>query len=137
MRRKALQSVANTLCHMVDGDGRYHDEERLAHLGGGLLVIDALTGEATHEGRLIAPPLYLAGRMSAWLSTELSRLHLPPAVLVRARVEVPYSVEATVRDGMRLWELGFTCRSEVATDEVLYVGSPLPHRPEFGGSVQR
>jgi hypothetical protein len=137
MRRKALQGVANTLCQMVDGDGRYHDDDRLARFGGGLLVIDALIGESTHNGRPVAPPLFLADRMRAWLNAELARLGLQPVALLTARVEVPYTVEATEREGMRLWELGFTCRSEISTDEATYVGSPSPARSEFGGSVQR
>jgi hypothetical protein len=137
MRRKALQGVANTLCHLVDGDGRYRDDDHLARLGGGLVVIDALSGEATHDGRPIAPPLFVAERMQRWLTAALARLGLPPGAVVRAQVEVPYTVEAVVHDGMQLWELGFTCRSEVATDAVVYIGSPLPGRPAFGSSVQR
>jgi hypothetical protein len=108
MRRKALQGVANTLCHMVDGDGRYRDEERLATLGSGLLMIDALTGESTHNGRPAAPALLLAERMHAWLSSELGRLGLELAQLRKAQVKVPYRVEATERGGMRLGELGYT-----------------------------
>jgi hypothetical protein len=137
MRRKALQGVANTLCHMVDGDGRYHDDDRLAELGSGMLVIDALSGRATHDGVALTPPLFLAQRMHLWLGAELARLGLAPTVLVRAEVRVPYTVAAIVHGGRPLWALAFECRGEVATDEAVYVGSSIPGRSQFGASVQR
>ena len=137
MRRKALQGVANTLCHMVDGDGRDPDDTALARLGAGTLVIDALTGESTHDGRPVTPPLVLAERMTTWLAAELARLGLAAADVRRAEVTVPYTCEPTSHAGMLLWTLTFTPSSVVATDEREYRGVPIPGRPVFDGSVQR
>lgn len=137
MRRKALKGVANTLCHMVDGDGRYPDETRLARFGTGVLVIDALSGRAPHDGLEITPDLELAKRMHRWLLADVERLHLPPAALLRATVTVPYQVKRAYCLGERLWELTFTCSSEVATSSATYVGTPIPGRPRFGGSIPR
>lgn len=137
MRRKALKGVANTLCHMVDGDGRYPDDPRFAELGSGTLVVDALTGCSTHNGVGIEPALAVAGRMRDWLAVELQRLGLDRSSLLRATVTVPYQVEPILHAGMRLWALTFTCSSEVATVDVVYSGGPIPGRPEFGASVQR
>jgi hypothetical protein len=137
MRRKALKGVANTLCHMVDGNGRYPDDDRLAVLGSGTLVIDALTGRSTHNGSELKPPLELAKHMHSWLTAEIRRLGLEQSSLTRADVIVPYDVQATVRAGMRLWEMSFSCSSQVVTDNAVYHGETIPGRPEFGGSAQR
>jgi len=126
MRRKALQGVANTLCHMVDGDGRYPDDTRLARLGPGLLIIDALTGGSTHNGQPITPDLELAKRMRTWLGAELGRLHIAPAELQRATVLVTYGVRRYEYEGLPLLELAFECRSEVATDERVRVAPADP-----------
>lgn len=137
MRRKALQGVANTLCHMVDGDGRYRDETLLARLGSGRLHIDLLHDTVRHDGVALAEPLYLVGRMRAWLRAELRRLRLDPAALRRVEVTVRYTVEPGEWRGTRLWELEYRCESVVATDEAEYHGRPIPGRPSFGGSIPR
>ncbi len=137
MHRKALQGLANTLCHMVDGLGRYPDDNYLASLGSGTLELDALRATARHNDTLLVKELSIVRRMHEWLHAELLRLRLQPSDLTEATVSVPYVVAPVVHQGRQLWSLQFTCTSTVCTSDAEYIGHPIPGREEFGASVQR
>lgn len=66
MRRKVLQDVANTLCHMLVGWRMGEDREVLSELPDGVLTFDVLLGTAEHNVAGAAS-LCVAGEMAAWL----------------------------------------------------------------------
>jgi hypothetical protein len=55
MRRKRLQHVADTLCHIFCGWETFLDYNELVNLGNGCLRIDALSGQCVFDQSSIEP----------------------------------------------------------------------------------
>src|SRR6185295_20132493 len=76
MRRKRLQHVADTLCHMFCGWELTFDYEELARLGSGTLVIDLISDRCTFNGQAIST-LKIVGTLGAWLVKDLTDNKIP------------------------------------------------------------
>ncbi|HEX5049999.1 MAG TPA: hypothetical protein VFX89_22995, partial [Gammaproteobacteria bacterium] len=76
MRRKVLQDVANTLCHMLVGWRMGGDLEVLSELPDGVLSFDVIGGSVTHN-QSGALSLHVATELSAWLKHRLASLDIP------------------------------------------------------------
>jgi len=85
VRRKRLQHVADTLCHMLCGWRQIQDKPRLVELGSGTLEIDALSGNCAFNGSPISP-LGVATELRLWLSEDLAAHSIPISSLESARV---------------------------------------------------
>jgi hypothetical protein len=136
VRRKRLQDVANTLCHMFRGWQLIFGKPALVALGSGHLSIDVLTGQCEFGGKPIEP-LNIAMTLSDYLSRELEGNDIPPGAVLSARLGVDllfsrvpwhdvagetfHNESGQVKTGdMHRCEMD--CRSEIRTDETVYVG---------------
>ena len=139
MRRKRLQHVADTLCHMFCGWRLINSYRDLERLGSGLLSIDALSGQCSFNGSPIEQ-LSIAYELSAWLREDLSAHAIPVECLRRAQLQaelgfsrIDASQRATSdqhmdRGGKPVHKGPFHrvqihCQSEVTTDEAAYTSA--------------
>jgi hypothetical protein len=136
MRRKRLQHVVDTLCHMFCGWRLANSFPALDGLGDGTLTVDVLSEACTHNGRQIQT-LTIAGELNVWLLDDL-RAH---------RIDLRFMREVTLIADLTFSKLPRTrrqtatryalppgqhrapstfiacdirCRSRVLADEVLY-----------------
>ena len=121
MRRKVLQDIANTLCHMLVGWRMSADLEALSELPDGVLSFDVLGGSVTHNQRG-ALKLYVAGELSAWLKQRLTSLNIPLSALQSATLCAEVKTDRIKTDKKRIVLFDWSCESAVATDEKTYVG---------------
>lgn len=121
MRRKVLQDVANTLCHILVGWRMGEDLEALSELPDGVLLFDVLRGSVTHDLRG-ALELYVAGELSAWLKHRLASLNIPLSALDSATLRAEFKTGRIKTDRKRIVSFDWSCESSVATDEKTYVG---------------
>jgi hypothetical protein len=121
MRRKVLQDVANTLCHMLVGWRMSADLEALSELPDGALSFDVLSGSVVHNQRM-ALDLYIAGELSAWLKHRLESLNIPLSALTSATLRAEFKTGRIKTDKKRIVSFDWSCESVVATDEQTYVG---------------
>jgi len=121
--RKALQSVANSLCNMVTTDRRYPNEVRLNHPQGGLLALDILTRRCTLNDADVNA-IGIVDRLRLWLHTQLDNARIPEDRICCVRLEMDYTAgERTYLASGRVWEMHFSLRSEVVTLDQSYVGT--------------
>jgi hypothetical protein len=136
MRRKRLQHVADTLCHMFCGWRLINSYRELERLGSGHLSIDALSGNCSFNGSPVEP-LSIAYELATWLREDLLAHGIPAESLRHAQLHaelgfsrIDASSRATndqhidlggkpVRKGA-FNRVQINCRSEVATDEAVY-----------------
>lgn len=133
MRRKVLQGYANTICDVFLGWRGRCDDPVLAELGSGTLVIDVLTGTATHDGVSVIEPTATGTFLYRWLREQAERHRVPLDGILRAELVVRYTVEPWDWE-IPLWTLGYPdVRSRVVTAEREYTGS----LPVFSAGTQR
>jgi len=122
MRRKVLQDIANTLCHMVVGWRMGDDWERIAALPDGALVFDLLAGEVAHTttGKI---DLWVAGELAAWLRHRVQVEAIDPSRLLRAALTASFRAQRAGSKAKKLVSFDIECRSELQTDERSYEGS--------------
>jgi hypothetical protein len=121
MRRKVLQDVANTLCHMLVGWRMSEDLEALSQLPDGALSFDVLSGSVVCNQR--GPlDLYIAGELSAWLKHRLASLNIPLNAITSATLRAEFTTGRIKTDRKRIVSFDWSCESSVATDEKTYVG---------------
>lgn len=138
MRRKRLQHAADTLCHMFCGWRLINSYTDLEKRGTGTIIIDALTGRATHNETSLQG-LAIAGELQHWLAADLLAHHIDPALLLEAVLHAQLSFghvprsERITRDQHfdpaghhlhpeRFIRCDISCVSRVATDECVYEG---------------
>lgn len=122
-RRRALQTVANSLCNMVTTDRRYPNEVRLNHPHGGLLVLDVLTRRCTLNDADVNA-IGLVDRLRLWLHAQLDNARIPEDRICCVRLEMDYTAsERTYLASGRVWEMHFSLRSEVVTLDQSYVAT--------------
>ena len=139
MRRKRLQHAADTLCHMFCGWRLVNSYGDLERLGTGRLAVDVLSGRCSFDGNPIEQ-LSIAHELWAWLREDLSAHDIPADAVLRAelhaelelsRIGLPQratreqhmdSRGKPIRTG-EFHRLRIECKSEVATDEVVYTAS--------------
>jgi len=135
MRRKRLQHVADTICHMFCGWRLINCKPQLVELGSGTLRIDVLSGSCFFGGKPI-PQLSIAEELRLWLREDLEANHIPLTALTRAWLHAKLSFseirwrdrttnEQFFNDGRTvrtdtMHRCAISCESEVATDEVVY-----------------
>ncbi|WP_445369245.1 hypothetical protein ACH5Y9_08285 [Methylomonas sp. BW4-1] len=121
MRRKALQDLANTLCHMVVGWRMGDDFERIAQLPDGTLSFDLLKKSATHSSG-VSPELWITGELAAWLTARLAAENIDQMKLVEATLDVQHRTDRIKTDRKKIVSFDFECHSVLATDERRYQG---------------
>lgn len=137
MRRKRLQHVADTLCHIFCGWETFFDYNELVDLGNGDLRIDALTGECAFNESAIKP-LGIAQALRTWLLRDCSnnKIDLGQVEEAQLKVSLDFSVissrarkyskgEQFLDDGRqiktaKMHRCHFDCSSSVKTDEKVY-----------------
>lgn len=145
MRRKILQDFANTLCQMLVGWRMGDDLEVLAELPDGTLLIDALSGVATHSlnGHV---NLYVAGELQAWLQNRLSESRIDPSAIARATVEASIRTDRIATNRKRIISFDFVVNSIIVTAKREYRGalagvhrwhSRVPSNNAFKGDVAK
>ena len=85
MRRKRLQHIADTLCHILCGWRQIEDKPRLVELGSGTLEIDAISGACAFNGSPISP-LGVATELRLWLNEDLAAHSISISALKSARI---------------------------------------------------
>jgi hypothetical protein len=122
-RRRALQAVANSLCTVVTEDRRYPNEVRLNLPEGGRLKLDLLTRRCTLDDTDIVA-IGIVDRLSSWLHRQLGDAKISADGICCACVDVEYTArERTYLASGRVWEMRFSLRSEVTTQDQCYVGT--------------
>ncbi|MCE5325479.1 MAG: hypothetical protein LLG01_03600 [Planctomycetaceae bacterium] len=139
MRRKRLQSVADTLCQMFCGWRLVNSYHELAKMGSGQLLIDVITSECVFREQPIAS-LVIAQELQLWLQRELNSNRIPIEALssaqLRAHLELSIvqskkrittvhhmnSQGKPVQTGI-FFRLAIECDSEIKTDEASYKAS--------------
>jgi hypothetical protein len=122
-RRRVLQAVANSLCNVVIADRRYPNETRRKYPEGGRLVLDVLTRRCTLNDAAVAP-MGIADRLNVWLHAQLREAGIPKDQIRGARMDIEYScAERTYLASGRVWEMHFSLRSEISTQDRHYFGT--------------
>ena len=83
MRRKRLQHIADTLCHMFCGWRQTFSKPHLVKLGSGRLEIDVLNGTCQFNKTPIEP-LSVAAELHTWLERDLGQQGISKGALVKA-----------------------------------------------------
>lgn len=126
MRRKVIQDFANTLCQRIVDLPEGFDLATFAYYGTGEYRADILNGQCSHNDTII-PPLGACAVYKEWLSCQARKHRVPfeavQSVTMVIRIEVN-SIRTTTSYGHRFASahFGTECRSEIKTDEKLYVG---------------
>jgi hypothetical protein len=137
MRRKRLQHVADTLCHMFCGWRLVNSYNDLERLGSGTLHINALNEVCTFDGRLV-PTLSIAGELGAWVRADLTAHHIDISEITDASLDAELVLGTVPRkrrgkahahftkDGQivapdTFIALDIECNGRVATDEKVYL----------------
>ena len=84
MRRKRLQHVADTLCHMFCGWQTFFDYNELVKLGNGKLEIDVLSGECVFNESFI-DSLSIAKALQNWLKEDCEKNKIDMNQLVKGQ----------------------------------------------------
>jgi hypothetical protein len=125
LRRKILQDFANVFCQQFVDLGSGHDVATFVDLGSGKYVLDILSGECSRNGVPIAE-LKICSHYRTWLSEQVAKHNVPPGLLrVGLTVDIVVAnVTVSSSYGHRFGAADFTfnCRSELRTDEKVYVG---------------
>ncbi|MEN6451336.1 MAG: hypothetical protein ABFC96_12665 [Thermoguttaceae bacterium] len=122
MRRKVLQDIANTLCHVLVGWRFGDDYEKIAELPDGTLRFDLLTEQTRHSSGML-PQLSIAGELSAWFRHRLDVHHIPLSYIRVAEVDFVYSTDRIKTNRKKWISFDISCNSIVETDEKKYVAS--------------
>ncbi len=121
-RRRALQTVANSLCNVIAADRRYPNEVRRNHPEGGRLVLDILERRCTLNNARV-DTIGIVDRLSSWFHNELYDARIPENGISSVRVDVEYTAaERTYLASGRVWEMHFSLRSEIGAAGESYVG---------------
>ncbi len=142
MRRKRLQHVADTLCHMFCGWRQAFSKHALVALGDGLLKIDVLQGECTFEGRPIAR-LPIVEDLQVWMAQDLAANGIPQSAVLSVTLkaslsfaQIPWVQKTSTSDYLAhgvmissgdLHTCEVRCESAVTTDERAYVGKHVDY----------
>ena len=86
MRRKRLQHVADTLCHMFCGWRLLFSFAKLERIGSGTLEIDVLERTCRFEGEEIER-LTIADELHAWMTGDLAAHDMATSDLREAQSE--------------------------------------------------
>ena len=136
MRRKVLQDYANKVCEMFVGwrlAVSANDIPRLIEAGSGDLDVNLLDESVRLNGVDMAT-LGIAREVAAWLQDRCAADRVPVAELQEVRIRVAFNVsEKTGRNGHRVRDLDFKCKSRIVTDERTYEGA-LDKRESWVGS---
>jgi hypothetical protein len=131
MRRKRLNHVAFTLCHMFCGWQLYPDYRALEKLGDGTLHIDLETLACTFNGRKISS-LSIARTLRAFFDDELTVHKIPITAIESATLKVELKIEklsAAQRPlpktvfpvtAKRFTQCHFACQSRIVTSSAVY-----------------
>jgi hypothetical protein len=134
MRRKRLQHVADTVCHMFCGWRQITSKPDLVRLGSGRLEFDLLSGRAWHDEHEI-DRLAVLEELYLWMRDDLRAHKIPLTQIEEARLEVDLQFAvvgwrdtaeeffdtATQRvAGGEMHRCTITCRSRVRTSEADY-----------------
>jgi hypothetical protein len=120
--RKIFQDLANTLCQMLVGWRMGNDLEVLAGLPDGTLLINVLSGVATHSvnGRL---SLQIASELQAWLQHRLSESEIDPSMITAASVEASIRTDRIATNRKRIVSFEFVVTSSILSSEREYKGT--------------
>jgi hypothetical protein len=125
LRRKVLQDFANVFCQQFLELGSGHDVATFVRLGSGTYALNILTGACARDGAPI-PELKVCREYRLWLIEQLAKRHVPPGLLHAVLTVEVTVVNSTVKNsyGHLFGSADFTfrCRSELRTDEKVYVG---------------
>lgn len=137
MRRKRLQHVADTLCHMFCGWETFFDYNELVNLGNGRLKLDALSGQCIFNESSINQ-LNIAKALQSWAKRDCEKndidlRHILEGLLI---VDLKFTVikwkDRKYSDGEQFFNDGrqiktkemhrcqFICESHIKTDEKHY-----------------
>ncbi len=136
MRRKRLQHVADTLCHMFCGWRLCSSYPDLEKLGSGTLSIDVLTQARTFQGQPVRR-LQIAGELAAWLHKDLAANRIDISDLREADLTADLRFDTVAKDQRATRDAHFDqqghhlvpprflrcrihCRAQVSTDEATY-----------------
>jgi hypothetical protein len=137
MRRKRLQHVADTLCHMFCGWRLLFTMPRLEELGSGVVEIDVLAETATFND-VPTGGMSIVAELAEWMRGDLAANSIPIEALHDVTLRAQLSLQpihekdrTTSGQYFRRGELlrqdqyvacDIRCESVVATDEAKYVG---------------
>ncbi len=122
MRRKVLQDYANTFCQMLVGWRMGEDLETLSELPDGELLVNALTGEATHS--TYGPiKLWVAGEFQSWFNHRLEVSGIPSTEIQAASVTAKINTNRIATNRKKVVSFDFTIESRIETSDALYVGN--------------
>ncbi len=139
MRRKRLQHVADTLCHMFCGWQLMFSYATLEHLGSGSLTLNAKTGACTFNDRPIAS-LRIAQALQSWMYEDFARHEIDPHEIMEAVLTAQLEIGQINAHERRTTSQYFGpnrqpfvaslfttctihCTSRVATDEMTYTSA--------------
>ena len=88
MRRGLLKNLADTPTQIACGWRLYGDLPRLRELAGSEVTVDLLGGTAVANGAELAPTLYVAAEIFAWLSERVQQDRVPVGTIISAELKL-------------------------------------------------
>jgi hypothetical protein len=124
MARKVFQDFAHVLCQKFIETPSNSDLVNLAIFGDGMLQVDFLAGQASHNRAPISPLAYMKS-VRTWLERRLAELEIPPQEMAAAHLAVDYTVHLHRRPdlGWLCAEFKFECTGLVRAPDREYVSS--------------
>ena len=98
------------------------DLETLSELPDGELLVNALTGEATHS--TYGPiKLWVAGEFQSWFNHRLEVSGIPSTEIQAASVTAKINTNRIATNRKKVVSFDFTIESRIETSDALYVGN--------------
>lgn len=125
MARKVFQDFAHVLCQRFVEVPSNRDLVNLVILGGGILILDIITGKATCN-RYPVEPLPYSANARAWLKSQMEKRKIPVEELTGASLTVEYSVDLSRRepnDPIPTAKFNFSCTASITSPDRLYTSA--------------
>ena len=122
MARKVFQDFANVLCQRFVETPSNKDLVNLTLLGGGMVVLDIVSGKATCN-RFPIEPLPYCSDARAWLNSQMVKRKIPLVELAGASLTVEYQVQLSRKPDMPIYPVAnfdFNCMGVISAPDRQY-----------------